>query len=154
MSFFLTAGGALLGFFLFSYFRAGRFGATVLAFGVGYLLATMWAESLKTYESIYLPGVSLRDSSFALLVVIPGLLAMLCSPKQKSLLPKIVQAFMIAVFGVALLLPILGTGGGHVSELYKVMEQNRDLIISGIVVIGLFDMVLSRSEKPAKHKEH
>ncbi len=154
MSFFLTAGGALLGLFLLSYFRAGRFGATVLAFSAGYLLALMWADGLKTYESIYLPGVSMRDVSFALLVVVPGLLAMLFSPKQKSLLPRIVQAFAIAVFGVALLLPVLALGGGHVGELYELIEDNRNSVITALLLLGLLDMVLSRSEKAPKHNKH
>lgn len=154
MSFLLTAGGALLVLFIIAYLRAGRFGSTVLALGVGYLLALMWADSLATYESVYLPGVPMRDVSYSLLIAVPGLLAMLFSSKQKSLLPRIVQAFAIAVLGVALLLPVLALGGGHVSEIYRFIELNREIIISGLLALGLLDMVFSRSPKPPKHKGH
>lgn len=154
MNFLLTVGGALAVLFVLSYIRAGRLGSTILALGTGYLLAIMWADTLVAYESIYLPGVSMRDASYVLLIVSPGLLAMLFAPKQKSLLPRIVQAFAVAVLGVALLLPVLALGGGHVSELYKLIENNRNIVITGLLLLGLLDMVLSRSEKTPKHGKH
>ena len=154
MNFLLTAGGALLVLFIISYLRAGRFGATILAFGVGYLLAAMWTDAIVAYGSFSVLGVPWRDVVYAALIVTPGLLAMLFSPKQKSLLPRIVQAFLIAVFGVALLLPVLGLGGGHIGEFYNIIEQNQDAIVTLLLLLGLFDMVLSRSEKAPKSSKH
>ncbi len=153
MSFLLTAGGALLVLFLLAYLRAGRFGSTVLSFGVGYLLALMWADK-GVYEDVVLSALSPTDTVYLVLIIVPGILAMFFSSKQKSLLPRIVQAFAIAVLGVAMLLPVLGLGGGHISDLYGMVEQNREMIISGLLALGLVDMVLSRSEKSSKHKGH
>lgn len=154
MSFLLTAGGALLVLFVISYLRAGRFGATILAFGVGYLLAAMWTDTIVAFKSVPVPGVPWRDVVYALLIVTPGILALLFSPKQKSLLPRIVQAFLIAVFAVALLLPILGLGGGHIGEFYTILEKNRDVVVTLLLLLGLFDMVISRSEHAPKSAKH
>jgi hypothetical protein len=154
MNFLLTAGGALLVLFIISYLRAGRFGFTILALGVGYLLALMWADILSVYGGVSIPSVSWRDAVYSLVIITPGLLAMLFSSKQKSLLPRIVQAFLVAVLGVALLLPVLGLGGGFISNLYDLVAKNRNLIITSLLLLGIFDMVFSRSEKAPKHKEH
>ncbi len=110
MSFLLTAGGALLVLFLLAYLRAGRFGSTVLSFGVGYLLALMWADK-GVYEDVVLSALSPTDTVYLVLIIVPGILAMFFSSKQKSLLPRIVQAFAIAVLGVAMLLPVSGETG-------------------------------------------
>lgn len=154
MSFLLTAGGALLVLFLLAFLRAGRFGTTILAFGVGYLLATIWTDALASYGNFSMPGVSSKDITYAMLVVTPGILALIFSPKQKSLLPGLLQAFAVAVLGVALLAPILGVGGGQISEFYTLIEQNRDILVTVLLLLGLLDMVFSRSEKAPKHKEH
>lgn len=154
MSFLLTVGGALLALFVLSYIRGGRFGTVVLAFGVGYLLAQTWTEVLISHFMISLPGLPTKDILYSAIVVAPGLLALLFSPKQSSFIPRIAQAFIVALLGITLLLPVLALGGSPVSELYNAVSQNRDGVIAAILCLGLADIVLSRSEKASKHNKH
>lgn len=154
MNFLIFAGVVALTLFVLSYLRTGRFGYTVLAFGAGYLLANLWSSTLASYMNVTVTPLSSRDIVYGLMILLPGITALLLGHKLGSALPRIVQALILAALGVALLLPILGIGSSGY-QLYALVKQYRDIIISVILVIGLADMVVSRSSKmPKRHKEH
>lgn len=145
---FIVAAPALL-LFLVSYLRSGRFGATVLALGVGYLLAMMWTDVLAAYGDVSLPHLAWRDIVYSLLVLSPGVLALLFSHKQKSLIPRSLAAVAIAVLGIMLLLPIFAPWMVG-QELYATLEQYQGVIITALLLLGLLDMVFSRLPKASK----
>src|SRR5690606_15624805 len=107
MSFLIAAGAIAAAVFVFSYIRSGRFGATIVAIGIGYLLAMMWTEILVSYSTISLPYVTRYDTIYSALILMAGILALLFSPRQKSILPKIIAALLVASLSVVLLLPVL-----------------------------------------------
>jgi len=150
MNFILAAGGLAFLLFIFSYIRQGRFGTTVLALSAGYLLATMWGDKLMVYDFISLPFMSWRDGVYLVLVLLPGVLALLFSPKQSGPIPRILGAVFIATLGVALLLPLFASES-PAQDVYGAMQQYRETIIAALIALGLLDMVFSRSTKAAKH---
>jgi len=151
MSFMLIAGGIALGTLLLSYLRSGRFGATALALGAGYLLTLLWADTL-TAKAIQLPFLSWHNAVYSGLVLLPGLLTLIFSHKQKGFLPRIVAALILSVFVIALLLPMFNPE--PITQMaYDTVEHYREVIISGVLALGLLDMIFSRSPKPPKHSK-
>lgn len=150
MSFTLVAGSVALVLFLVSYIRSGRFGSAILALGAGYLLAMMWTEILLPYTTVSLPYLTRHDTVYGVLILLPGILALLLSPKQKSVLPKIIAALAVAGFSVALLLPIFEPWSNG-SATYAAMQDYQGVIITGLLVLGLLDVLFARLPKPSKH---
>jgi hypothetical protein len=153
MSFMFVGGGIALTVLLLAYFRPGRFGTTVLALGTGYLLTLIWIDTLAMYEFIRPSFLSWRDAAMIALVTFPGLLALLFSNKQKSLLPRIVAAPAVALLVITLLLPLF-IADAESQIMYRMIEDYRELIISGLLVLGLLDMVFARLPKATKHDKH
>lgn len=152
-SFLFVAGafGALL--FLLAYVRSGRFGTTVLAFGVGYLLSLMWTDILAAHQLVSQPFLSWRDTVYVVLILVPAVLALLFSHKQKSLVPRFVASLAIAALGVVMLLPVFSVWSAG-DTLYATIEDNQGLFMTALLLLGLFDMVFSRLPKASRHKEH
>ncbi len=153
MSFMLVAGGIVLGMFLLAYLRSGRFGMTVLALGAGYLLALLWVDTLAAHTMVQLSFLAWRDAVYMILVLLPGLLALFFSHKQKSLLPRIVAALAIAVLSMVLLLPLFSPESES-QTVYAMIERYREVIMSGLLALGLLDMVFARLPKTPKHDKH
>lgn len=149
MNFLIIGGGVLIALFCIAYIRAGRFGTAVLAMSAGYLLAMMWTDILLPYVPITLPYLNRYDTAYTLLIVVPGIVALLFSPKQKSILPKIIAALALAVFGVILLLPIFEPWSRD-SALYARLQDSQGVIITALVLLGLLDAVFARFPKPSK----
>ena len=146
MSFLVVAGGVAVVTFLLLHLRSGRFGAVVLSLGIGYLLSFLWLSDLSSLNLMEVPLLSWQDAVYAGLVLLPGLLALLLSPKKKTVLPKIVAATMVAVLVVALMLPIMrfeGQGG----YIYDSLHSYRDVVITGVLALGLFDTFFARLPK-------
>lgn len=153
MSFMMVGGGIVLSVLLLSYLRAGRFGMTVLALGAGYLLALLWMDRLAMYEFIRPSFLSWRDTVYITLIILPGLLALLFGHSKRSLVPRVIAAPAIALLVITLLLPLF-TADGQSQMVYVVIERNRELIISGMLVLGLLDMIAARLPKATKHDKH
>jgi hypothetical protein len=149
MNFLILGGGVLAVLFLVAYIRAGRFGATVLALGVGYLLALMWTDILLPYAPAALPYMSRYDTVYAFLIVVPGIVTLLFSPKHKSVFPKIITAFAVAALGVVLLLPVFESASQG-STLYTRLQDSQGVIITGLLLLGLLDVAFARFPKPSK----
>lgn len=149
----LVGGSIALSVLLLSYLRAGRFGMTVLALGAGYLLTLLWMDRLAMYEFIQPSFLSWRDTVSIALITLPGLLALLFGHKQKGLVPRIIAAPAVALLVITFLLPLFAADGQS-QAVYTVIERNRELIISGVLVLGLLDMVSARLPKASKHDKH
>ena len=152
MSFLMVGGMVALGVFFLSFVRSGRFGSTILAFGAGYLLATLWTDALAGNQLVEVPYVSWRDAVFMGFIFVPGVLTLLFGHKKKSALPRVVAALAIALFVVSLTLPLFDAAPpSHV--VYGSIEQYREVIISALLVIGIFDVAFARPlkvQKPSK----
>lgn len=146
MSFYIAVGGVAVVAFLLAYLRAGRFGATALALGIGYLLTFLWIDDLAGLRLVEVPYLSWRDASYAFVVLLPGLLALLFSPKKKSILPKIIASPLIVLLVVTVLLPIIGAGSQG-NFVYDNLNYYRNAIITGVLVLGLFDAFFARLPK-------
>ena len=149
MSFILTAGGVALATFLFALVRSGRFGATVLSLAAGYVLALFWADTLASYSVGQFVFLTSSDVAYAVTLLVPGVLALLFGRKQKGLLPGVVGAAVLALFVVALLLDIFPVdAAGH--QAHALLERYREVTISVVLVLGLFDVLLARLPKSPK----
>lgn len=149
MSFIFVAGLVAVIAFLLCMVRPGRFGMTVLALGAGYLLATLWTDSLAASQLVQLPFVSWRDAVFMGLILLPGVVALILGPRQKSLVPRIVAALAVALLAVTLILPLF-KAGPESGAVYHFISQYRDVIVSSLLVFGLLDAVFSRLPKAPK----
>lgn len=150
MSFLMTAGGVALVLFLLAYIRDGRFGASILAMTAGMFLASLWTDTLVNVSHVTLPGITWHDAVYGGIVLLPGMLLLILAHKQHSIFPRLVAAVGIALFGTAAVLPILGVGAeGY--ELYALIKQYRDLLLTVCIILGLIDIVAARPPKVPKH---
>lgn len=152
MTFLLAIGAVAAVLLVLSYIRPGRFGATMLALGAGYLLAMMWTDILLSYVTVSLPYMTRYDSIYSALIIVPGVLALLCSPRQKSVLPRVVAALAIAGFGVVLLLPVFERWSEG-SVTYTMLHDYQGVIITALLVLGLLDILFARLPKTPKRSK-
>lgn len=150
---FLTIVGAVMAvLFLLSYIRSGRFGATILALGAGYLLAMMWTDILLPHVTMSLPYLTRYDTVNSFLILLPGILAILLSPQQKSILPKMIASLAVAGFGVVLLLPVFEPWSKG-SAVYATISDYQGVIITILLILGLFDILFARLPKSSRRSK-
>lgn len=153
MSFMIVGGGIALAFFVLSYFRAGRFGAAALAVGAGYLLTLLWGEVIAAYNLVGLPFLTWRELVYFGMILLPGLLAILFSHKQKSVLPRMIAAIAATLLVIAALLPLLNSEP-QTQIIYSLLDQNREVIIGAVLTLGIVDVAFARLPKPPKPSKH
>lgn len=149
MSFLVGAGAVAASMVLLGFLRSGRFGLTVLALGAGYLIASLWADTLAGYQEVQLPYVSWRDAVYGALVLVPGILVLLFGHKQKSILPTALSALLVALLAVTLTLQLF-RAEPESRLVYDSIRQYKEVIVAVILAIGVLDVAFSRSVKPPK----
>lgn len=149
MSFLVGAGAVAASMVLLSFLRSGRFGLTVLALGAGYLIASLWTDTLASYPLVQLSFLSWRDTVFMALILLPGMLVLLFGHKQKSILPTMIAALAIGLLAVTLTLPVF-RAEPQSRFVYDFIRQYREVIMAALLLLGLLDVAFSRSIKAPK----
>jgi hypothetical protein len=139
--------------FVVAYVRPGRSGSAILAFGAGYLLATIWAEKITSYLGTPTVQTPLQPEImvYAGVVLIPGIAVLLFGPKQQGLIPRAIGALIASVFALALMHPALMNASGN-EPVHDMLMRNKESIITVGVIAGVLDLVASRSN--TSHKKN
>lgn len=149
----ITLGGIACATLLLSYVRPGRFGVVVLALGVGYITALQWTDALTTLIVLHTPLQAWPVATYAALVLLPGCVALLLARAQRSIVPRVIAACLLAVFVVLLLSPVLLSEAGTPPAVYAGIERYREIGITVLLVLGLADALLSRAPRAVKHSK-
>lgn len=159
MSFLIVIGGLALVAFVLAYVRSGRFGPAALSLMAGYTLALFWADTIAvTYEGLG-EGLGIspwRDAVYASFITLPALAVLLVSPKRKSIVPRIVGALAFAALAVVLLMPIFSSAlfsGPSGNSLYATIDQNRELVMTVVLVLALIDVIFASTPKLPKRQK-
>jgi hypothetical protein len=137
--------------------RQGRYGPAALSLGAGYIFGQFWADTIAgDYGALgEALGISAwHDFVFVVLVTVPALLVLILSPKRQSIIPKPVGAFALAALAVALLLPIFSLAlvmDAQSRAIYETIENNKEILITAALALGLIDIAFARHPKRAKH---
>lgn len=156
----LVFGIVLIALFALAFLTKRRFGVLGLALAAGAMLSSLWAETLtpiieETGFSVDRPPLIMLVSVG--LVLLPAVLLLFSGPSYKDLPRRLVGAACFAALALALLVEPLGsamvlTGDGKV--VYEFFVTNRVYIVTGGLILALFDLLTthtSRRRKSAKH---
>lgn len=160
MSFLVAIGGLAAAIFVLSYMRAGRFGPVVLSIGAGYILAELWTDKLVTIYTQLNADFSLLawpTATYAGLMLLPGLLALVLSQKRQGFLPRIIAGLAVSLLVVVMLLPSMDSSFVVEAPLrvaYDTLLRYRDIIITLVLVLGVLDIAFGRLPKVGKHHKH
>lgn len=157
MSLFLVGVVLVIVSFVIALVRPGRFGPTALSLATGYVLATFWSDTIanSSREIGVTVGLSLwHDAVFAAIVIVPALFVLLLTPKRQSVIPRIISAVLLAVLVLVMLLPIFSLAliaDSQSRAFYRMIENNKEVIVTITLLVGLIDMAFARHPKRHKH---
>jgi hypothetical protein len=137
-----------------AYLTKRRFGLLGLALAAGSILSTIWDSTagLLVSASGVVPKGPLTDAvTLSLLVLLPPIILLFHGTTYKTHLPRIIGSLAFAVLALAFLvvplghaLPLSGVG----AQAYQWLEINRNLVISGGMILAVIDLFFT---KPASH---
>ena len=159
MSFIMILGIIVAALFAATYFTRRRFGVLGLALTAGFLLSGLWTAEVTPL--IKQAGVELLSPPLAsvvagTLVLLPAVVLLFSGPTYSKHAPRVIGSVAFALLAAALLLPslynglVLDTNG---KQIYDLINQNRNIIITVAVVYALFDILTIKSPKKDKDKE-
>ena len=143
--------------FMAAYFTKRRFGVLGLALAAGSILSTMWAADVTPLirsAGIELVSPPLATVVGASLVLLPATLLLFSGPTYSSKIHRIIGAAAFALLASSFLLGSLGGGlnlGDNGQQIYRLLVDNRNYIITAAIVYALFDILTMKS--PKKDKE-
>lgn len=143
--------------FAIAYFTRRRFGVLGLALCAGYLLSTMWADDtttlLRDLVGIDTPMPMLANIVTASLVVLPAVLLLIRGPVYHKKRQRLIGAAAFAVLATSFMLTPLGNSinfDDTSEKVYRVISENRDLIVAAGVAYALYDLMIFKTPKKEK----
>ncbi|MDB5176653.1 MAG: conserved rane protein of unknown function [Candidatus Saccharibacteria bacterium] len=142
--------------FVLAYFTRRRFGVLGLALCAGGLLSTIWTADATSFvagagfETLSPP---LSTVVAAALVLLPAIILLFSGPTYTQLWKRVVGAAAFALLATAFLLPSLADAmvlDATGRTIYRLLIDNRNLIITATIAYALFDLL---TLKTPKHKE-
>ncbi|HEY0964994.1 MAG TPA: hypothetical protein VGE13_00765 [Candidatus Saccharimonadales bacterium] len=147
--------------FVLAFFTKRRFGVLGLALAAGAMLSSLWAETLTPV--IEQAGVVVEVPPLITLVsvglvLLPAVLLLFSGPSYRDLPMRLLGAFAFAALALALLVEPLGSAmvlEGESAKVYDFFVTNRVYIVTGGLVLALFDILTTRTggghHKSSKH---
>lgn len=134
-----------------------RFGVLGLALCAGYLLSIMWATEtnslVRDLIGIDTPAPSLTSLVTVSLVLTPAILMLFRGPVYHKKTQRLIGSAAFAVLAAAFMLTPLGNSVNFDSmskTVYKILSDNRDLIITAGIGYALYDLMTYRMPKKDK----
>ena len=136
-----------------------RFGALGLALIAGETLSQLWADKLtpivaEAGVTINHPPLSVIVASA--LVILPALLLLVSGPSYHHTHLRIIGAVLFALLATALLIEPLGNAfwlADQNKAVYDWLVANKVYIVTGGVIVALFDLVGAHTAKAPSHKK-
>lgn len=156
MSFIVILGIIAASLFAATYFTRRRFGVLGLALCAGFILSTLWAADvtpLVREAGVELLSPPLASVVAATLVLLPAIILLFSGPTYSKRLPRLLGSLAFALLAAALLLPSLYAGlvlDENGKQVYDILNENRNYIITAAIVYALFDIL---TIKTPKHKD-
>ena len=160
MSFMVILGIIAASLFAATYFTRRRFGVLGLALAAGFILSTLWTADITPLireAGVELLSPPLTSVVAATLVLLPAIILLFAGPKYSKRVPRVIGSLAFALLAAALLLPSLHSGlvlDANGKQIYDVLNDNRNYIITAAIVYALFDILTIKSPKHSdKDKE-
>lgn len=142
--------------FATAYFTRRRFGVLGLALCAGFLLSMMWTADvtpLVRQAGIVLLTPPLSSVVAATLILLPALFLLFSGPTYHKRWPRLFGAAAFALLATSFLLTPLGSGVNFDDtgkQIYTLLMDNRNLIITAGITYALFDLLTYKPPKPKK----
>ena len=145
--------------FAVAFISKRRFGALGLALIAGETLSQLWADKLTPIVAE--AGVTINHPPLsvvvaAALVVLPALLLLTSGPSYHASHFRIIGALLFALLATALLIEPLGNAfwlADQNREVYDWLVANKVYIVTGGIIVALFDLLGAHSAKAPHHKK-
>lgn len=157
MSFMIVFTCIVAALFALPFLTKRQFGVPGLALAAGAMLAALWVGDvtpLIAQAGVVMIQPPLETVVTVVLTVLPALLLLPSSPTVSLPLQRIGGSILFALLAVALLLPALHAAlviDEAGMPLYEFFAQNRASIVTVGLVAALFDILMKKRSKPAKH---
>lgn len=146
--------------FSLAFLTRRRFGVLGLALAAGAMISSLWAETVTPI--IENAGVSVNVPPMITLVsvglvLLPALVLLFSGPSYKSLLPRLLGAFLFAALALALLVEPLESAlvlQGQSKDVYDFFIANRVYIVTIGLIIALGDILFTRTSRHHKSAKH
>ncbi len=158
MNFAIILGTIAASLFVAAYFTRRRFGVLGLALCAGALLSTMWADDVTPLireAGVQLLSPPLASVVAAGLVLLPAIIMLFKGVTYSKKLPRFIGALAFTLLAAALLLQPLHNGlvlDSSGEQIYKLLSDNRNAIVTTAIVYALFDLLIYKAPK-AKPKD-
>lgn len=142
--------------FILAYVTKRRFGVLALGLAAGSILAHLWVGDLTPIVAdagIDMIQPPLESVVAATITVTPALLLLLSGPVYRSGIWRAVGGLIFAILVVTFLLDSFGSAlviEDPGKSVYDFLVDNRTLIISAGLILGLFDVFATKSAKRSK----
>lgn len=140
--------------FLTAYFTKRRFGVLGLALCAGSLLSGMWAADvtpfIREYAGVQLIAPPLSSVVAVCLVLLPAVVLLFSGPSYHTFWQRAIGAAAFALLATALMLQPLGNGlafDANGKQIYELLLDNRNIIITATIVYALFDLLTLKTPK-------
>ncbi len=142
--------------FLAAFLTKRRFGLLGLALAAGATLSTMWQQDagyvVATLGVIDDPTIA-SAVSLSAVVLLPAILLLFHGYSYKSMVGRLIGASLFTLLALAFLVEPIGRAlplEGFASSVYDFINANKEVIISGGLIIAVVDLFFT---KPASHHE-
>ena len=137
-----------------------RFGLLGLALTAGATLSTIWsyeAGLMLSATGLIPNGPYTNAIALSAVVLLPAILLLFHGYTYKNMFGRIIGSLLFTVLALAFLLepisyalPLTGSAG----EYFKMIEAQKDIIISVGVVLAIIDLFFTKPAKIEKDKKH
>ena len=137
-----------------------RFGVLGLALAAGAMLSSLWAQTLTpviAHAGFTVERPPLLTVVSVGLVLLPAVLLLFSGPSYRELPMRVIGAFAFAALAVALLIEPLGSALVLQDEgkvVYDFFANNRVYIVTGGLILALFDILATRTSKHRRSSKH
>lgn len=148
----------LVALFALTFFTKRRFGVLGLALAAGAVLSDLWAADVTPYvqkAGFVISAPPMQTVVAAIIILLPAVLLLFSGPTYHKKIQRVVGAFAFALLAVAFLLEPLGNAlvlTGEGKDIYTMLVDNREYIITAGIIFALFDLLSVKTPK-AKDKE-
>jgi hypothetical protein len=151
----LVVGALALLLFAGAFISRRRFGLLGLALTAGATLSTLWsyeAGLVISSTGLVPDGPMTNATALSLVVLLPALILLFHGYTYKDILSRILGSFLFTVLALAFLLEPLQyilPLEGQTGEIYRLLNDNKGLVISVGVVLAIVDLFFT---KPVKNE--
>jgi hypothetical protein len=137
-----------------------RFGVLGLALAAGAMLSSLWAETLTPIirqAGVEVDVPPLMTLVSVGLVLLPAIILLFSGPSYKDLPMRLVGALCFAALSLALLVEPLGSAlvlTGDSKTVYDFFVTNRVYIVTGGLILALFDILTTHTSRRHKASKH